>query len=106
MTIAIIAIPPELNIDLSHLEVLGLGRGAADKKRGWHQYRSGQRRGKSNLRHGLLLRLIQTNKGAKVSRLIPFRSSRAHITTSGNCLRLVASFLKLFEKVSKPRGQN
>jgi hypothetical protein len=41
MTIAIIAIPPELNIDLGHLEVLCLGRDAADKKRGWHQHRSG-----------------------------------------------------------------
>jgi hypothetical protein len=36
-----VAIPPELNIDLGHLEVLGLGRDAADKKRGWHQHRSG-----------------------------------------------------------------
>jgi hypothetical protein len=31
VAVAIIAIPPELNIDLSHLKVLGLGRDAADK---------------------------------------------------------------------------
>jgi hypothetical protein len=67
VAVAIIAITPELNIDLGHLEVLGLGRNAADKQRGWHQHRSGQRRGKSNLCHGLLLGLIQTER---VSRFI------------------------------------
>jgi hypothetical protein len=41
VAVAIIAVPPELNIDLGHLEALGLGRDAADKKRGWHQHRSG-----------------------------------------------------------------
>jgi hypothetical protein len=46
VAVAIIAIPPELNIDLGHLEVLRRGRNAADKQRGWHQHRSGQRRGK------------------------------------------------------------
>ena len=42
MAVAIIAIPPELNIDLGHLEVLGLGRNGANKQRGRHQHRSGQ----------------------------------------------------------------
>jgi hypothetical protein len=41
VAVAIIAIPPDLNIDLGHLEVLRLGRDAADKKRGRHQHRSG-----------------------------------------------------------------
>ena len=34
MAVAIIAIAPELNIDLGYLEVLGLGRNAADKQGG------------------------------------------------------------------------
>jgi hypothetical protein len=32
VAVAIIAIAPELNIDLGYLEVLGLGRNAADKQ--------------------------------------------------------------------------
>jgi hypothetical protein len=105
MTIAVIAVATELNIDLSHLEVLGLGRDAADKKRDWHQHRSGKRRDKGNLRHGLLLRLIQTNKGERFRASFRFVSGRAHITVSGNCLGLLASLLKFHEKVSQPRGQ-
>src|SRR5436309_14547289 len=101
MTIAIIAIPPELNIDLSHLEVLGLGRSTADKKRGWHQHRSGQRRGKSNLRHGLLL------KGCKgfAPHSVSFKP-RSHSDLGQLSQARCSSFLKLLEKVSKPRGQN
>jgi hypothetical protein len=34
-----------------------------------------------------------------------FVSSRVHITVSGNCLGLVASLLKLLNKISQPRGQ-
>jgi hypothetical protein len=34
-----------------------------------------------------------------------FVSSRAHIMVSGNCLGLVASLLKLLNKISQPRGQ-
>jgi hypothetical protein len=34
VAVAIIAIAPELNIDLGYLEVLGLGRNAADKQGG------------------------------------------------------------------------
>ena len=45
MAVAIIAIAPELNIDLGYLEVLGLGRNAADKQGGRHQYRNGKRTG-------------------------------------------------------------
>ena len=44
---------------------------------GWHQHRSGQRRGKSNLRHALFLRLIQT----KVQRFrASFRFVQAALT--------------------------
>src|SRR6266496_2875932 len=98
--VAIIAIPPELNIDLGHFEVLGLGRDAADKQRGRHQHRSGQRRGKGNLHHGFLLWGVKCFAFHSVS-----FSSRAHITASGNCLGFVISLLKLLEKVSQPRGQ-
>jgi hypothetical protein len=51
---AIIAVAPELNIDLGHLEVLGLGRNAADKQRGRQSAPSGKRRGKGNLHRGFM----------------------------------------------------
>jgi hypothetical protein len=109
VAVAIIPIPPELNIDLGHLEVLGIGRSGADKQRGRHQHCSRKRRGKSNLCHGLLLGLIQT-EGVSTDRKgfalhsVSF-SSRVHIMASGNCLGFVASLLKLLEKVSHPRGE-
>jgi hypothetical protein len=71
VAVAIIAIAPELNIDLGYLEVLGLGRNAADKQGGRHQYRNGKRRGKGNLHHGFLLGC------EKVSHFIPFRFQAA-----------------------------
>ena len=45
---AIIAIPPELNIDLGHLEVLGLGRSGRRRSR---QHRCGCRQDESDLHH-------------------------------------------------------
>src|SRR5439155_2197202 len=119
MAVAIIAVPPDLNIDLGHLEVLSLGRDAADKQRGRHQHRRGHRYGKSNLHHWFLL--LQTDNGRKwekVSRSIDhyltewlnvgsedrLHSSRARITVSGKCFGLIISLLKFFEKISEPGG--
>src|SRR6266566_6095233 len=48
MEVAIIAIPPELNIDLGHLEVLGLGRSGRRRSR---QHRCGCRQDESDLHH-------------------------------------------------------
>jgi hypothetical protein len=37
VAVAVITVPPELNIDLGHFEVLSLGRDTADKQRGRHR---------------------------------------------------------------------
>jgi hypothetical protein len=50
-TVPVIAVSPDLNIDLGHLQVLGLGRKCTAKQRGSHQYRRGCRYGESDLRH-------------------------------------------------------
>src|SRR5262249_20245225 len=51
-TVAVIAVPAELNVDaLGHLQVLGLGRSGAHKQRGSHQHRRGCCHGESDLHH-------------------------------------------------------
>src|SRR6266545_3597765 len=46
---AVVAIPPDLNIDLGHLEVLGLGRSSSRDSR--QQHRCGCRQDESDLHH-------------------------------------------------------
>ena len=54
--VAVVAVPPDLNIDLGHLDALGIGR---NDGRGSRQHRCGCRHGKSDLQHvGVLLGLI------------------------------------------------
>src|SRR5262249_61585076 len=51
-TVAVVAVPAELNIDaLGHLQVLGVGRSDAHKQWGSHQHRRGCCHGESNLDH-------------------------------------------------------
>jgi hypothetical protein len=65
---AIIAVAPELNIDLGHLEVLGLGRNAADKQRGRHQHPAAS---------AVVRAIFIVDSCEKVSRFIPFRFQAA-----------------------------
>jgi hypothetical protein len=51
-TVPVVVVSPDLNIDLGHLQVLGLGWKCAAKQWGSHQYRRGCRYGESDLRHG------------------------------------------------------
>src|SRR5262249_55752179 len=47
----VVAVLADPNIGLRHLEVLGLGRNAADQQRGCHEYGPGCRQGESDLYH-------------------------------------------------------
>src|SRR5712691_6217815 len=60
-TASLISVATDLNIDLGHLDIFGLGRDGPDEQRGSRQNGRGGRHGKRDLRHAVFLSGLNTS---------------------------------------------